>query len=446
MLGVGLVDCYTVAGKRGPQAIGARARWVLAALVVVGLFVALTLTDPLRVASQDAPRLIVGGDDSFPPYEYLNDAGQPAGYNVDLIRAVARMMRVDVEIRLQPWHEARAALERGEIDLLQGMFYSPERDAQGDFSVPHTRLYHGVFARAGAPAVATPEQLRDQAIIVQNRDLMHDYVLAERLGTTIIPVESPEAALRLLSVGQHDVALLGFHQGHFLAEQLRLTNVVAVGTLPSPAAYCFAVRVGDAETLALLNEGLAILEATGEYRQIHDRWFGVREATSRWTRLLPLLVLAPIVVLLLGFGGWLLHLSRQIRCLTEMSGPVEPAREALVSTFRWQRMWLPIAIAFVLLASFVWVSELADLSHLLYGTPPRPLNWTKALVELGVIAVLGIGIVAAVLHAIAERRRTEGRLRAALQEREVLLREVHHRVRNNLAVINARTTGRACHC
>jgi len=42
----------------------------------------------------------------------------------------------------------------------------------------------------------------------------------------------------------------------------------------------------------------------------------------------------------------------------------------------------------------------------------------------------------AALHAeVAEHQRTEKRLQAALEEKEILLREVHHRVKNNLQVI-----------
>ena len=42
---------------------------------------------PVELPKKDT--LIAGGDRAYPPYEYLDEEGRPAGFNVDLVNAVA---------------------------------------------------------------------------------------------------------------------------------------------------------------------------------------------------------------------------------------------------------------------------------------------------------------------------------------------------------------------
>ena len=94
-----------------------------------------------------SPRIIVGGDYNYPPYEFLDENSDPTGYNVELTQAIAETMGLDVEIKLGPWGRIREALESGKIHAIHGMFYSKERDNVVDFSTPHTIVYHAIFAR-----------------------------------------------------------------------------------------------------------------------------------------------------------------------------------------------------------------------------------------------------------------------------------------------------------
>ena len=162
---------------------------------VVGVALVVCLVGVAFPAPADKPaqgqgtRIVVGGDNNFPPYEFLDADGQPAGYNVALIEAVADVMGMEIEIRLAPWAEVRQALERGEIDVLQGMFYSEGRDQLVDFSTPHTIVHHAIFVRRGSDQISALEDLQDKEIIVQNSDIMHDYVMLNDISAQVFPVE-----------------------------------------------------------------------------------------------------------------------------------------------------------------------------------------------------------------------------------------------------------------
>ncbi|MFN2369969.1 MAG: transporter substrate-binding domain-containing protein [Candidatus Krumholzibacteriia bacterium] len=221
-------------------------------------------------------RLMVGGDWDYPPYEYLDAEGWPAGYNVELTRAVAREVGLEIEIRLGPWSEMRDALLEGRIDALQGMFYSPERDLEYDLSQPHS-VNHcvGVVRRGAGPPPADVEDLRDLRLVAQHGDIMHEYAVAAGLGARLTTVSSQREALADVRAGRADCALVSRLTAlYWIGEQDWQDLQVGRKPLISPD-YCFAVRNGELALLAQFSEGLKLLEASGEYRRIRERWLGV---------------------------------------------------------------------------------------------------------------------------------------------------------------------------
>ena len=79
-------------------------------------------------AEPEVSRLRVGGDHDYPPYSFLDEQGRPAGFSVDLFRAVAAAMGLEGEIALSPWAEVRPRIEQGQLDVVIGMYRSPERE------------------------------------------------------------------------------------------------------------------------------------------------------------------------------------------------------------------------------------------------------------------------------------------------------------------------------
>ncbi|MDF1556240.1 MAG: transporter substrate-binding domain-containing protein [Deferrisomatales bacterium] len=220
--------------------------------------------------------ILVGGDRNFPPFEFLDENGHPAGYNVELTRAIAREMGLEVEIRLGPWPAVRAGLAAGELDVVQGMLYSPERDRFFDFTQAHTVSHQVAVVRRGeGPAPESPEALAGQQLVVEREDIMHDFAREQGLEAAVTAVADQETALRELAEGRHDCALVSRVTALYLIEKHGWANLV-VGRRPLFAAeYAFAVAGHGKALLAQFGEGLKALEENGEYRRIYEKWLGV---------------------------------------------------------------------------------------------------------------------------------------------------------------------------
>jgi len=255
-------------------------------------------------AQDERKKIRVRGDYKYPPYEFLVN-GKPIGFNIDLIRAIAGVMGLEIEIDLGPWHEVREDLESGEIDIITGMYYSTERDKTVDFSNPYLLVTHAIFVRNGKP-IRSLEDIKGQEIIVQEGDIMHDFLVESKLTDKIISVDSQSEALKMLAEGKHDCALLAKLQGVYLINRNNYKNVRPLNISILPSEYCFAVKAGDDFLLSLLNEGLSIIKANGTYAAIHRKWFGVEGTGFSANEIVKYGVWVVVPLLVLALAGFAL--------------------------------------------------------------------------------------------------------------------------------------------
>ncbi|MFO7859958.1 MAG: transporter substrate-binding domain-containing protein [Desulfosalsimonas sp.] len=261
-------------------------------------------------------QLLVGGDHNYPPYEFLDENGRPAGFNVDLLRAVAREVGLDIHIQLGPWEDIRRALKADEIDVIQGMFYSPERDRVFDFTPPHkVNHYVAVVRKNQGPAPVSVDELEGMRIVVQGGDIMHDFVLENGLKDRVSVVDAQEDALRQLAQGRHDCTLVARRTALYWMEKYGWDNLeVGRHAFLSPE-YCMAVQNGHQALLAELGEGLEAVEESGEYRRIYEKWMGVypgEEPGLVQILQYSAMVLGPLVFVLLASVAWSWSLRRQV--------------------------------------------------------------------------------------------------------------------------------------
>lgn len=262
-----------------------------------------------------ASTIVVGGDRAYPPYEFIDKDGNPAGYNVDLTRAIAEVMGMKVEFRFGNWSEVRAGLQDGHIDILQGLSYSAQRLQSVDFSPPHTIVHHAIFARRDTKPVRGLEELRGKKVLVFQDGIMHERLKQLGFAKDLVLTPTPAEAMRLLASGQCDYAVVAQLPGMYLIRELHLTNVVPVAKAVVSEQYCYAVNRGNRELLTRFNEGLAIVIKTGQYAEIYNRWLGVNDP-PRVTRELAIrygaMILVPLLVILAVTALWSKTLHKRV--------------------------------------------------------------------------------------------------------------------------------------
>jgi PAS domain S-box-containing protein len=253
--------------------------------------------------------IIVGGDEDYPPFEFIDDDGSPAGYNVDIVRGIAEELDLEIEVRLGEWSEIVAMLERGDIDATLGMAYSIDRDRRFDFSPVHTISRYV----AVGPDTATPDvpesidELRTPRIAIQEGAVIHGFLVENGITDNVRLTETEEDALRLVEEGEVDYAVVNRLVAYYLVSENGWEDLTVGAHDIVSRDYGFAVREGDDELLSLFNEGLAIIEETGMHREIYNRWLGIhdpRTVSMREILRYSVVVFVPLIVILLATFFW----------------------------------------------------------------------------------------------------------------------------------------------
>ncbi|REG85048.1 transporter substrate-binding domain-containing protein [Marinomonas pollencensis] len=260
--------------------------------------------------------VIIGGDFNYPPYEFIDKEGNPAGYGTELTKEIAAVMGINIEIRLGKWSDMREAIENGEIDVLQGIAYSAERAKLYDFSPHYAIVNQSVFARDDQPtSINSIEDLQGKEVIVQKHGIMHDLILEQDIKINLFTVDTHADALRLLASGQHDYAVVANLPGLYVGQEFALSNIKPVGQTFAAQRYGFGVKKGNEDLLAKFSEGLAILKNTGRQQEIYDKWFAALERSQYpWKKVGQTTAIVSLLLLISlgGIGVWNRMLKKEV--------------------------------------------------------------------------------------------------------------------------------------
>jgi PAS domain S-box-containing protein len=277
--------------------------WVAACLFLLwgGLF-----SKAAEVPLDSEQTQVVGCELSFPPFSVIGPQQEPGGFTVELWQAVAKEAGIKYKIKVAPFHEILQDFKEERVDVMINLAQSAERKTFTSFAVPHVTMYGTIFVRNNEKTIKSNKDLPGRSLIVLNRDLAHDYAINQGWKQLIL-VDSVEEGLRMLAAGKGDAMLVGKLVG---LSELRDHKIKGVKVLPEQLEFyqnfAFGVkssRLGSAELLARINDGLAAVKVKGEYDKLYEKWFGVLESNRTPSLQTVLKYLLPAIILLLLISG-----------------------------------------------------------------------------------------------------------------------------------------------
>lgn len=113
---------------------------VFAALLTSGLLLA-SVDDRANAqgvsASDECKSISVGGADGWEPVTYIDKDGRQVGLGIDILQEYARKHGFRLELHLDiPWTRSLQMLEKGELDVIAGAYFTEERNDLFRYSIP----------------------------------------------------------------------------------------------------------------------------------------------------------------------------------------------------------------------------------------------------------------------------------------------------------------------
>jgi len=204
---------------------------------------------------------INGIDPDYPPFAYIDEKGNPAGFDVESLDWIAKEMGFEVKHQPVAWDGIITALLAKKIDMVySGMSITPERLEKVNFSIPYWEIDQAVCVRKDSDLNVIAALCGKYVTGSQRGCTAAEWIEANLVNTGIIPKENFKL-YETFSLAAQDV--VNGRLDSAMMDDVMVEDAVRsgqplkiVGIIKTGEAYGVAVRKEDKELEEMLNEGI----------------------------------------------------------------------------------------------------------------------------------------------------------------------------------------------
>ncbi len=280
---------------------------------------------------QENQSIRVGVDINMPPYSYVDDNGMIKGFNVDLVRAVAIEIGVDIELYAQTAADLNNnLLHRGLDAIVSNRSGGPSLLASKEL----IESQDTIFVRADNQYISDLEGFWSGSVAINTQSLTP--LISTHLDKYTLEspqiVMSQEHGFLLLMNKDVDSYIGNKSAGMYLIQKWNQEDYIkAVGESFNVSSYAFYTNAADKNLMTQLNSGLEAVFSNKSYDKIYEKWFG--ESIASYNRKIRSYFLAISLVAMLA----LLIMALALKWRTTLKKEVERRTEELNRAYSKER-------------------------------------------------------------------------------------------------------------
>jgi polar amino acid transport system substrate-binding protein len=231
----------------------------------------------------------IGTEGAYPPFNFIDQSGKLAGFDVDIGLALCEKMQAKCELVAQDWDGIIPALVAGKYDvIIASMFITEDRKKVVSFTEPYyaAAMTH-VTAKGSDLKEFTDAALAGKAIGAQSSTTQADYIQKTYPNADIRLYKTQDEANLDMANGRLDVMVgdvIPMLDWTTKSDDGKCCELV--GEPITDKAFVgdgvgMAVRQEDNELRERLNKALADIIADGTYKTINDKYFTINVKTMK---------------------------------------------------------------------------------------------------------------------------------------------------------------------
>lgn len=227
--------------------------------------------DSIRTYTEEHPLVYEDAWDLW-PYVFLNEEGEPAGYNVDLLKMMLHELKIPYVIKLKPTHVALNDLKAGHADLMCGMDAHFHND-YGKYGKTVIQIFtHSVVHQKDVPAkIKTVNDLAHHRVLVHTGSFSHHLMIQNGWEHNAIPYEDMKDAVQRAHLDPESQIVWNTISLKWLVQTLQLNNLELSPVQMPHGEYKFMSN--DPQLLHRLDSVYTILNSARRLQAIQNKWF-----------------------------------------------------------------------------------------------------------------------------------------------------------------------------
>ena len=241
-----------------------------------------SLFTPLSAKADNAPDSIISFSTERPlvyedawdlwPYSFLNENGEPVGYNIDLLKLICKRLDIPYVIKLKPTSEALEDLKEGHSDLMMGM----DAKFHDDFalygkSVLNLFTHSVVHQKGSQPKVRAIGDLSKYRVIVHEGSFSHHLMKDNGWGSNAEGYEDMKDAILKANSDPECEIVWNTMSLKWLIQKYQATNLQLTPIDIPHGEYKFMSN--NSHLLQQLDSVYKLLYSEEQLQPIQNKWF-----------------------------------------------------------------------------------------------------------------------------------------------------------------------------